>query len=52
LIVRRWVWDFEMPGELEADEIGLVTIFNSVAAARICQLPPEQGVIGLPLTIV
>jgi hypothetical protein len=36
-IVRRWVWDTDMPGALVADEMGLGRTFTSVAAAMLCQ---------------
>jgi len=51
-IVRRWVWDADMPGALVADEMGLGKTFTSVAVAMICKLLTERVVIGLPLTIV
>jgi len=40
-IVRRWVWDADMPGALVADEMGLGKTFTSVAAAMICKLLTE-----------
>jgi len=49
-IVRRWVWDAEMPGALVADEIGLRKTFTSVAAAMICKLLTEKVVMGLTLS--
>ena len=45
-IVRRWVWDADMPGALVADEMGLGKTFTSVAAAMICKLPTEKVVMG------
>jgi len=51
-IVRRWVWDADMPGALVADEMGLGKTFTSVAAAMICKLLTEKVVMGLPLSIL
>jgi len=51
-IVRRWVWDADMPGALVADEMGLGKTFTLVAAAMICKLLTEKVVMGLPLSIV
>jgi hypothetical protein len=51
-IVRRWVWDGDMPGALVADEMGLGFAFTLVAAAIICKLLAEKVVMGLPLSIV
>jgi hypothetical protein len=51
-IVRRWVWDADMPGALVADEIGLGKNFTSVAAAMLCKLLTEKVVMGLPLSIL
>jgi len=51
-IVRRWVWDTDMPGALVADEMGLGKTFTFVAAAMLCKLVTEKGVMGLPLCIV
>jgi len=34
------------------DEMTLAKMFNSVAAARICKLPIEKGVMGLLLTML
>ena len=50
-IVRRWVWDADMPGALVADEMGLGKTFTSVAAAMLCKLVTEKVVMGLPLSI-
>ena len=50
-IVRRWVWDTDMPGALVADEMGLGKTFTPVAAAMICKLLTEKVVMGLPLSI-
>jgi len=52
LIVRRWVWDADMPGALVADEMGLGKTFTSVAAAMLCKLLTEIVVMGLPLSIL
>jgi len=49
-IVRRWVWNAEMPGVLEADEMGLGKMFASLGAAMICKLLTEKFVMGLPLS--
>jgi len=51
-IVRKWVWDSDMPGVLVADEMGLGKTFTSVAAAMICKLLTEKVVMGLPLLIL
>jgi len=51
-IVKRWVWDADMPGALVADEMGLGKTFTSVAAAMVCKLVPEKVVMGLPLSIL
>ena len=51
-IVRRCVWDSDMPGALVVDEIGLRKTFTSVAAAMICELLTEKVVMGLPLSIL
>jgi hypothetical protein len=46
------VWDADMTGALVADEMGLQKTFTSVAAAMLCKLVTEIGVMGLPLSIV
>jgi hypothetical protein len=51
-IVRRWVWDADMPGALVADEMGLGKTFTSVPAAMVCKLVTETVVMGLPLSIL
>jgi len=51
-IMRRWVWDADMPGASVADEMGLWMTFISVAAAMICKLLTEKVVMGLPLSIL
>jgi len=51
-IVRRWVWDTNMPGALVVDEMGLGKTFTSVAAAMLCKLVTEKVVMGLPLSIL
>jgi hypothetical protein len=51
-IVRRWVWDDDMPGALVEDEMGLGNTFTSVAAAMHCKLVTENVVMGLPLSIL
>jgi len=51
-IVRRWVWDADMPGALVADEMGLGKTFTLVAAAMICTLLTEKLVMGLPPSIL
>ena len=48
-IVRRWVWDSDMPGALVADEMGLGKTFTLVAAAIICKLLTVKAVMELPL---
>jgi len=51
-IVRRWVWDADMPGALVLHEIGLGKTFTSVAVAMLCKLVTEKVVMGLPLSIL
>jgi hypothetical protein len=50
-ILRRWVWDADLPGALEEDKMGLGKTFTSVAAAMLCKLVTEKVVMGLPLSI-
>ena len=51
-VLRRWVWDADMPGPLMANEMGLRKTVTSVAAAMICKLVTETVVMGLPLSIL
>jgi hypothetical protein len=51
-IVRKWIWDADMPGVLVADEMGLGKTFTLVAAAMLCKLVTEKVVKGLPLSIL
>jgi len=51
-MVRRWVWDADMPGAQVVDEMGLGKTFTSVAAAMLSKLVTEKVVMGLPLSIV
>jgi len=51
-IVRRWVWDSNLPGALVIDEIGLWQTFSWVAAAMFCELVIGGVVMGLPLLIL
>jgi hypothetical protein len=51
-IVRRWVWDTDIPEALVADEMGLAKTFTSVAAAMICKLLTEKVVMELPLSVL
>jgi len=51
-IVRRWVWEADMPGALVADEMGLGKTFTSDAAAMLCKLVTVKFVMGLPLSIL
>ena len=51
-IVRRLVWDADMPGALVSDEMGLGKTFTSVAAAMLCKLVTEKVVMGVPLSIL
>jgi len=37
-IVRRWVWEADIPGALVADEMGLRKTITSVAAAMLSKL--------------
>ena len=52
LIVRRWIWDADMPGSLVAEEMGLEKTSTSVATAMISKLLTEKVVMGLRLLIV
>jgi hypothetical protein len=51
-IVRRWVWDADMPEALVADEMGLGKNFTVVAVAMLCRLLTEKVVMGLPRSIL
>ena len=51
-IVRRWVWDADMPGAQVAYEMGLGKTFTSVVAAMLCILVTDKVVIGLLLSIL
>ena len=51
-ILRRCVWDTDMPGALVADEMGLGKTFTFVAAAMLCKLFTVEVVMGLPLPIL
>jgi len=51
-IVRRWVWDTDIPGGLVADKMGHGKTFISVAVAMIFTLVTEKVVMGLPLFIL
>ena len=51
-IVRRCVWEADLPGTLVADEMGLGKTSTSVAVAMLCQLVTEKVVMGLPLSIL
>jgi hypothetical protein len=51
-IVRRWVWDADMPRALVADEMCHGKTFTLVAGATLCRLVTENVVMGLPLPIV
>jgi hypothetical protein len=51
-MLRRWVWDDDMPRALVADEMGLGKTFTSVAVAMLWQLVTETVVMGLPLSIL
>jgi hypothetical protein len=48
-IVRRWVWDTDMPGALVADKMGLGKTFSFIAAEMLCKSVNENVVMGLPL---
>jgi len=50
LVLRRWMWDADIPGALVADEMGLGKTFTSAAAATLCKLVSETFVMGLPLS--
>ena len=51
-IMKRWVWDTDIPGALVADEMGLGKTFTSVAMAMLFKLVTEKIVMGLPLSIL
>jgi len=51
-IVRRWVWDADIPGALVGDEMGNGKTFTSVAVAMLCKLVTQKVVMGLPLSIL
>jgi len=51
-IVRRLVWDTDVPGTLVADELGLGKTFTLVAAVIIRQLVTEKVVMRLPPSIL
>jgi len=51
-IMRRWVWDADMPGALVADEMGLGKTFTLVAVATLSKLVAEKVVMWLPLSIL
>ena len=51
-IVRRWVWDGDIPQALVADELGLGKTFTSVAAEMLCKLVTGKVVMGLPVFIL
>jgi len=51
-IVRRQVWNADMPEALVVDEMGLGKTFTSVAAAMTCKQLTEKVVMGLPLSIM
>jgi hypothetical protein len=51
-IVRKWIWDADMPAALKVDEMGLGKTFTSVSAAMLCKLVTKDVVMGLPLCIV
>jgi len=52
IIVRRWVWNADMPGALVVDEMGVGKTFTSVAVAMLFKLVTEKVVMGLPLSIL
>jgi hypothetical protein len=51
-IMRRWIWDADIPGAPVADEMGVGKTFTSVAAAMLCTLVTETVVMELPLSIL
>jgi len=51
-IVRRCVWEADMPGALVVDGMGLGKTFTSVAAAILCKFVTEKVVMGSPLSIL
>jgi hypothetical protein len=45
-MVRRWVWNPDLPGGLVADEMSFGKMFTSVAAVLICKLLAVMIVMG------
>jgi len=52
LIVRRCIWDVDMPEVLVADKMGLGKTSTSVAVAMICKLFTEKAVMWLLLSLL
>jgi hypothetical protein len=52
IIVKRWVWDADLPGALVADEMSHGRTFTEVAAAILSKFVTEKVVMGLPRFIV
>jgi SNF2 family DNA or RNA helicase len=51
-MLRRLVWDADMPGALVADEMGLGKTFTSVAAAMHCKSVTPKVLMGFPFFIL
>ena len=49
-LMRRSVWDADMPGALVADEMSRGKNFTLVAAAMLCKLLTKNDVMGVPLS--
>jgi hypothetical protein len=52
LIVRRWIWELDMPGALVADAMCLGKMLTLVAVALLCKLLTDNNVLGLPQSIL
>jgi hypothetical protein len=51
-IVRRWVWDSDMPEAVLADEMSLGKTSTSMPAAMICKLLTGNELLMSQLTIL
>jgi hypothetical protein len=51
-IMRRWIWDADIPEALVADEMDFGKTFISVATGMLCKLLTAKVVMGLPLPIL
>jgi len=51
-MVRKWVWDSDIPGGLVVADMDCGKAFTLVAVAMICKLLTEKVVVELPLSIL